>query len=70
MKTAAGAKPVPGVGEGAYFQANAIIGVSEGQFFAYKGTIKVSLNCGGMGLEMVEIEAGERTLMLKILSKI
>jgi hypothetical protein len=70
VSLAKGAHAVAGVGDEAYFQANEIMHVSEGQFLAYKGTTFVSINFGGMGVDMGKIEASEKGLMVKLLTKI
>jgi len=70
VKLAKGAHPVQGVGDEAYFQPNQMMGVNVGQFLAYKGKLFVSINFGGMGLDMAKAEAAEKTLMTKILAKL
>jgi hypothetical protein len=70
VSLAKGAHAVAGVGDEAYFQANEIMHVAEGQFLAYKGTTFVSINFAGMGVDMGKIEANEKSLMVKLLAKI
>jgi hypothetical protein len=70
VSLAKGAVAVAGVGDSAYFQANKIMGISEGQFLAYKGKTSVSINYGGMGLDMGKVQSGEQALMVKILTRI
>jgi hypothetical protein len=70
VSLAKGAHAVAGVGDEAYFQANEIMHVAEGQFLAYKGTTFVSINFAGMGVDMSKIEANEKSLMVKLLAKI
>lgn len=59
-----GVNPVSGLGDSAYFQS------SHNQFFAYKGSTKVSLNFAGGGLDAAKIEADEKALMEKIVARL